>query len=241
MSETNNLRLKQILLIIFCSFSLAKAQAQDWVADMRKMNKVYEDAGSFSMNVTVAIFNDEKSKSSLTSYTGKMAMSGCCYYSEMMNRITIVNKETRLLIDKSQQMILFRKNTAAAAKRAAAQLPMPGNLDSLMRATSKGSYLVNTSVEKRILVTNSNTQYGRMEIVIDPNTYTLKQIVLYNTTGIKDDPQKIIISYTAIQINGVNENVFSEKKYVSIGKTKVSATEAFKKYKLINEDNTITN
>jgi hypothetical protein len=212
--------------------------AQDWVADMKKMNKVYSEAHSFSMNISVKVYEKVNSVAPMMTYAGNMAKSELGYCSELMGKTTLVNDRVSLLIDKNQRLILYKKVTDKN-KQSLKPPPIPMSVDSAMYANAKVKYLINNATEKKIQIISKGTAYSKVEISINTADNTMKQIIFYteNNNGDDSSTEKVVVDYTNVKINTtISSAVFAEQKFIVVTGKKATTTKAYSGYQLIDEN-----
>lgn len=237
---------KDIIKKIFLSncflilFSIAGI-SQDWVTDFKKMNQKYTDANSFSMSISVKIFEKLTSIEPMMSYSGKMAVSGNNYYSEMIGKITIVNENYSLLVDNSQKLIMY-KNTLKNKKTEVKADKIPMSIDTAMYKNATAKYLINTATEKKIQLLFNSGQYSKIEVSINAVNNSLTQIIYFSTSKSANEvsAEKIVVDYTEVKMNNeISPSLFSEKKIFKKNGDKLELVDAYKNYRLIDENKSI--
>jgi len=223
-------------LLLLMSFGVMAQTARE---DLLNMNKLYRDAKSYTMNITVKLYQQGTEATPAATYKGAAKMSQGHYYVDMMGRSTILNDRYALVVDRNQKMILLRDASPEQTK-ALRSMQQAINVDSLLKADkSEISYISNTAKEKRILILNPESGYQRIEISLDPTTLVLKQIVMEPQMDAKEEGQvrKIQVEYSEVQVNQtVDATFFSERPYIQKKGKEFFPTALYKNYKVINEN-----
>src|SRR6218665_833047 len=230
--------LKKGALIVFCMQLLTGVYAQAWLSDIKKVNHVFANASSFSMQLSVKIYDRQAAATPMMTYSGKVMKSGSLYFSEMMGKVTLLNEKGNLFVDEAQKVVVFRKSTGA---KKAVQAPnftkLKTALHSILTKGATATYMENSALNKKIRIVNNNYVYKTVEISIDPATYAIRQVIYYMdpATAAENNVAKIVVDYSGVQTNTpLASALFSEKKYVLVANGKASLTKAYKEFKLIN-------
>jgi len=233
------------VLYVATLFLLAlPSRAQTPKDDLVKMNTLYRDAKSFSMDLSMSLYVKEKDLTPQVTYKGKSMRDQTTYKTEMMNRISLVNERCALMIDAQQRLILYKERDQKKDKEMVPTGMDNLNLDSLIgRQSASMSYLVNSATEKRILISNPENVYKRIEISLDPATYTIRQIVYVfaDAQSKVSQTSRIVIDYRNVTMNKpLDKSLFSEATYVRHKGGKPVPAEAYKNYQLIDEGKVYT-
>lgn len=196
------------------------------------------------MDLTIEIFEKSTNKEPIMKYSGKMAKSNANYYSELMGKVTLINSNVNLVIDNNQKLILFKRVNKDNNTINKNSNSVPYSIDSTLLANSSGKYLVNNEKVKIIQVVNKNSAYSKIEISIDPITYTMKQIIFYfkKYAGNETATEKVVINYKNIKMDvDIPNSSFSEQKFIHFSKKGVFVTNEYKGYKLIDQNSSANN
>jgi len=225
-----NYKIVVTVAVIFC----AQAYAQTASDVLKKMNEVYKNAQSFSMNLEMKTFpvNNEKE----SSYSGKVVRSDIMYYSSLMGRVMVVNKNYSLLVDEGQKVITYSK-IAAPAPKELYDNDFNKLADSSLTKRSQISFAGNASDKYVIEIKPlNNTYYDKIEATINKTSFTLEKVVYYYKP-IKDVSfSKISVNFNNVKLNdGTPASFFSESNYLSnLSKGKVTGKGSWASYKIIN-------
>lgn len=237
-------RIFKTLICCILLLNAVSAFAQDWKEDLLLMNKAYINAKSFQMNVEVKSFATINDVQPLLDYKGKVASSNGNYYTAMMGRTTIYNKQCVLVVDSKQKMILYKKNKSDVKPQGGFAM---ANLDSaliVMGKNVKVTYLQNNIAEKRIQIIYKNNSIDKLELSINPLNNTIVQLIYYyNTTKpeFNNSVYKVIVDYTNMELNKtIADSYFSENKFISVKKDKIIPLNNYAKYQVVNQDQTQT-
>jgi len=220
------------------------ARAQTPKDDLVKLNKAYLGATSYSMHIDMRLYMQEQDTRPMMSYSGTTMRNESGYKAEMMGRITLVNADCALLLDSRQHLILYRALSKEKAKTPAADPLTQLNIDSLIGAQSSMlSYLVNTATEKRIQIVDAESSYKRIEISLDPESSTLRQIVyVFRDRDVKQGKAaRVVIDYRQVSLNKpLDRALFSEATYIRKRSGNLVPADAYRQYRIIDEGKAYT-
>ncbi|MBC7863961.1 MAG: hypothetical protein IAF38_13375 [Bacteroidia bacterium] len=208
--------------------------------DLRKMNKAYLEANSFSMKISIASYRNEKDSKALFTFTGEVKKIKSAYFTEMNGRTSLNNEEYSLLVDEHNKVIVISKAARQRKENKISELIMN---DSLFSAGFSYKFILNTADKKVIEVTATEPalwENKKMVITLNAKNFTLQEIVVYPKTN-KDEEEensfeKMVIRYDNVELNKVIPGSdFSEKKYVDIKKKNITATGKYAQYKVIDQ------
>lgn len=231
-------------MTIFCSLWLL-TNGQDWKEDLQAMNRTYLTANSFQMGIVVKSYVREDDTEPLMTASGKVASADGKSCSEMLGKVTLMNKKCILLVDNKQHIMLYKGIDSLSYK------PMNGfslaNLDSMVMlfgTNVEATYLINSNIEKRMSFQFREGNMSRMELAINPSNNTLTTITYYYNTklpGNVSSVEKVIIEFNNIQLNeAINDSYFSETRFVDIRAGKVMPVSKYSDYQIVNQDETLT-
>lgn len=229
---------------IFCSLWVL-TYGQDWKEDLLAMNRTYLTSNSFQMDIVVKSYVRESDTEPLMKASGKVASADGKSCSEMMGKVTLMNRKCILLVDNKQHIMLYKGIDSLSYK------PMNGfslaNLDSMVMlfgANVEATYLINNNVEKRMSFQYREGNMTRMELAINPGNNTLTELTYYYNTklsGNVSSVEKVIIEFNDIQLNrAINDSYFSETRFVDIRAGKVEPVSKYGDYQIVNQDETQT-
>lgn len=225
------------LIVLSCLALTLRAGEKE---DILKMNEAFNRLASFSMNVEVKIFSNGTDVKPAQSFKGEARKSGNCFYSSMLGKTSLVNAEHALLIDVQQKLIVYdevreenQKDKAALFKSGLMMV------DTALTKLYKLKYLVNNENIRRIEISRPKDKiYRKIELELDAKTSLIRSITYYYIKSEENGSpyDRISISYTGLQADAkIAPETFSEKKYVSVKNTKVTATAAYKTYKIVDQ------
>lgn len=226
-------------IIFLVSACISNVYSQDWKADIRELNKTYLEAKSFSMDIIVETYENASDIKPVASYAGQVAKKEESYFTSMIGKITILNRHCILVVDNRQKIIVYKQNNNKNSQPS--NFFTITNLDSALFLMTKDvdvKYLVNSTTEKCIQVTDKAMGGSKMEIWITPLKNTLNKIIYYteNTEGNTKVMKKVVVKYNNMKVNNsIPDEVFSEKKYIKKNISGISLTSDFSKYELVNE------
>ncbi|MCW3071739.1 MAG: hypothetical protein JWO44_1629 [Bacteroidetes bacterium] len=212
--------------------------SQNWKKDLLEMNKAYMNAKSFSMKVDVNSYAGLNDKKAFFRSAGEVVSSGSNYYTSMMGRITILNERCMLVVDHGQKMIVYKKNNPASAPRNGFTIASLDSSMVMMEKNVKVKYLQDNAKEKRIELTYKSGEIARMEIVLDPVTCLMREVVFYYNTS-KDygnSLAKVVVTYTDTELDReVPDSFFSENNFLVSRKNEMLPLKKYEKYEVVNQ------
>ena len=222
------------LLLIFFSVS-----AQTPVEMIISMNKAYTNANSFSMAVDMKFFMGTNDVTPVSSYSGEACKSGDSYYSSIMGKTTIVNKNCTVYIDDGEKLIVYSKNDNVKKPNDPVGIPDT----SVFGSMASYSFGEGTDQSTRIIVIpKDQSYYKKIELLINKKSFALEEII-YDYKVEEDaasSVQKIKVKYTAVNFNqAIAENKFSESRFVVRQKGKYIGAGKYAAYKIVEQDNTL--
>ncbi len=233
-------------VLIFCGLFIKPGliYSQEWKEDLLAMNKAYISAKSFQMNIEIKSFTTAADTKPLFDYKGRAVSSEGNYYTSIMGRTTIFNKRSVLLVDDKQKIILYKKNKKDAKAQNGFSI---AKLDSAMVLAGKNvqvKYLLNSAEEKRIQIAYKNSLIDKLELAINPDNNTIVQVVYYYNTEnpeFNNSAAKVTVDYSDIVLNKpIADSYFSENKFITIKKNKITPLNNYAKYQVVDQDQTQT-
>jgi hypothetical protein len=229
--------MKNLILIFLLSFSFLTLFSQQEKDELKKMHAVYTSAGTFSMEINMNLFTTLSDVQPKQTANGKVYKNKDEYYSEMLGRITLVNNHCCLLIDKTQKLMIYSEPSKGKTDKSLAEdSPVP---DSSIFKNAKLHFLSQTSQLHVIeLKYDHDAMYDKIEISIDPTTNYLTKVVYYyaKIKGKAPAYAKTEINYTNIKLGEqIDNTVFSEKKFISVSKDKITPLSIYGSYEVIDQ------
>lgn len=229
---------KMVIICLVISGASTILYGQTAQETMVAVNKTMNSAGSYEMNVDVFVYRKTTDTAPYFKYTGKTARQGNNYYINMMEKVTLMNSECALMIDKRQKLIVYKsidKKTANSRPEALMQL----NIDSVIRSNSKALTLLSTTPGQQVIFLSTPGEAIRsITITVDTKLHVMKEIdYVYMDYADNNTTSKAVIRYTQIRLNEpVNSSLFDDKKFISVKGSKIIPAEAYKKFKVINQN-----
>ena len=225
------------LLLLLLAFSLTVA-AQTPVQLLLKMNETYGKAQSYSMNVEMKFFYGNNDVTPVNTSKGEVRKSGDLYYSSIMGKTTIVNKNCTVFIDDGQKLIVYSKSGDHPSKPPVDDIPDTSSFGSAV----KYSYGKGTVTGERVIITPSDkTVYSRIEVVINRKNFTLEEVAYYYPPAEDEQGasvQKVQVTYSSVALNNsIPDDFFSEKKFVVRSKGKLAGVGKYAAYQVVEQDN----
>lgn len=214
----------------------SQLHAQNEKETLRAMYSNYNTMESLQMNVSVQLFRLSNDNAPMQQSQGKVFKDGFNYYSEMMGRTTLINKRCAVIIDNNNKVLLYSEPEGKASKEKESTEVLP---DSVLFGTGKLKTVSNKNNLHCIeIVNDKDAQYRKIEMTINTLTKTLERIDYYFKPSEGRNPvfEKMTIIYSGIVINGkVSEDIFSEKKYISVSRDKITGLGKYAAYEIIDQ------
>jgi hypothetical protein len=231
---------KYSIILLLLVGSVTATPAQSPVQMIVNMNSMYGAAVNYSMSVNMKFFMGNNDVTPIQSFSGEVFKSSDNYYSSIMGKTTIVNKNCTVFIDDGEKLIVYSKNDHVKKK---SKDPMELPDTSLFGKAAKYSFGKGTDACARILIVPGDQSfYKKIEVLINKKTFALEEVVY--DYKVEDDPagsiQKITIQYASVNLNAVIPNDrFSEARFISRQKGKLSGVGKYSAYKVVEQDNTL--
>ncbi len=208
----------KIIKYTFCVAFVLTIQfihAQDARMLLVNMNKVYSHATSFSMGVRVKVFEAISDTNTQVVYNGNMKAQGNLYYSELMGKTTLVNRNCFLLIDEENQVVLFNSKKPSKVNPSGEKLDIDTFLDSTLFKNAQVKIVGQVGDIKKVEIIQKDDVYTRLVLSINLKTFLLTEVVYYLNDSEELGYSKLIVSYSDIKLNReLSESFFSEKQYI---------------------------
>lgn len=223
-------RVTIILCLLVHFYGFSQTPKDDLIA----MSKKFSALKSFDMTVEVKTYKNEFDQTPSFTTKGRTAKSNDKFYLNMLNRVTILNNKTMLVIDEKQKMLLYNKISAEQIKALNANQVI--NIDSLVASNpTEVAYILNSASEKKISIKSKDENIKSIVVTFNPTTYILKEILyMYTNDGKKNTGNsKVVITYSNFSTTNIPESIFNQSKYIVLGK-KITTSKLYKNYRLIN-------
>jgi hypothetical protein len=226
-------------VLIFFLLTVFSVSAQTPVEMIINMNKTYAEAKSFSMSVEMKFFMGNNDVTPVNSYTGEACKSGDSYFSSIMGKTTIVNKNYTVYVDDGEKLIVYSKNGKTKKENDPIEIPDT----SVFGSTATYSFGKGTDASSRIIVIpKDQSYYKKIELMINKKSFALEEVTY--DYKVEEDPagsvQKVTVKYADVNFNQpVPENKFSESHFIIHQKGKYIGTGKYADYKVVEQDNTL--
>lgn len=227
-----------LLGLVLCT-GVGVLHAQTPMQMVINMNNTYVKATSFTMNIEMAMFMGTNDVTPVQSYKGEACMSGNLYYSTLMGKTTVCNKECTVFIDDGQKTIVYSKNPDSKNKSEEAQEIIPDTANFGRQA--KYSFGKGTATASRVIIVPvDQSLYKKIEIVINNTTFVMEEL-LYHYSDNEDFSSSLTstrIRYTSVVLNAtVPSSKFSEKTFVTRKNGNLTGAGKYAAYEVIEQTN----
>gem|GEM_PF-3338729 len=226
--------------------SLAAAAQDDRsraAADFRKVNEAFT-AKAFGMDITYTLFGSYTSTKAAELQHGVFRKLGSSYYSELLGITTLRNDKVVVSVDKNEETIVVNNTPKQPSNKTVLnQL----HLDSTLKICSSVtmSDLGRQRVYKLRFDRSSYFPYNAIDVHVNSKTFFIDKLTFYfreeldldesDEQEAKDKP-RLEIAYTNLDTDpGFSESQFSEKIFISVSGKKVTLSNAYRTYRLINQ------
>ena len=218
------------------------SNAQSVKEDMIRLNEHYTADASYSMNIQVSLYPGKDDVEPDYQYSGHVKKSGSNFYSELMDRITLINERCILSIDQSKKMIVYqennRKNNTLAQQFSSNEIGAV--LDSTFLGTNEVTLQKQEGHKKFYLIIpkDKNSEYDKMEMVINTNNYTIEKYTYYFRPEAHAQYRKIVILYSQVEVGKKPDpEVFSENQFVRKEGNRMNPAPSYNGYEIIEHSN----
>jgi hypothetical protein len=232
----NKLTIGIVVLQLFGGINSA-LQAQGEKESLRAMYTTYGELNSLQMNINLQLFTKSSDTKPMQESSGKVCKEGVNYYSEMLGRVTVINKSCCVLVDNGNKVIVYSEPEGKIKEdknKKSEVLP-----DSVLFNKGTLRTISNSNDEHCIEIKfDSDPQYDRIEVTVNTKDHTLRKIVYYFKPYQGKAPafEKMVVVYSGIQLNtDVQDAIFSESAFVSVSKDRVSARDRYNSYQVIDQ------
>lgn len=223
------LRAVGITLLLCMSLQL---NAQQEMNDLRKMSEAYLKARTFSMNMEFKAYQKAVDQKELFVHKGIAKKIPGCYYTSLMGKTMLVNKDIALVIDDERKFILCK---SPFKEHKNGQVPVD-----TAAYTGKLRYLWKNDKQRKIEITEiPSSEYEKIELTVNAKSFVLEEVVYYYKRKSMEKElafEKVHIKYTNISLDGsIPYSSFSEQSYVTYGKTGITPAPKYSGYKIIDQ------
>jgi outer membrane lipoprotein-sorting protein len=221
--------MKLLLFILAFPFLLqAGDPKQDYLALLASLAQIK----SLSGKVTTVYYHKgaeqgyKTEKGSFCMQEGK----ACISYAGL---ITMSNGKHRLTVDENKKVMMLNYATdKELLKEVYGSLPKPN--DSLIDKAVTISY-ADEGQKVLKLVPKDRSQYEKIELETDQETHFLKKIVYYFKPKGSSSPERIVIQYSEVELNGtIDEGRFSTSKFLSISSNSCKPLKPYNGYNIVD-------
>lgn len=245
------IKIKIIAVCLCCHLFLP---AQDIAKDVLKLNEKYKEIDSISMKMQFILYKDYTSSVAFETVNGILMKQNKNLYNSIATVESLTNSKYSLFIDNDSHIIIIGnvvKTDSTNNKKSKFNIDLNFSVESMSALVASGFtieeppkfyFLKNSSDSIRALKVDLNySDYESIECYYYPKTYIIKKIILYYRDAYEIDENgdttkpRLEINYSNVDEKTMfNQDIFSEKKYVSISDKTVTGIGKYSKYKIVN-------
>lgn len=225
----------KIFLVLISFFGTLIFNAQTPSDDLILMNKKLTSLNTYDITMLVKVFQKNNVSTPAFETIGRTIKYENSFYLNILDRKTIVNGDLMLVIDDRQKMLLYNTITKEQMQKMSFQNTI--NIDSIIKSNKAVIKYVENSPSVRIIeVVILDNEISKIQISLNPKDYLINSIVYYySSLGVKNTGNsKVAIYYSKFFQSSKNTELLELSKYVIRTNKKITATTAYKNYKLIN-------
>jgi hypothetical protein len=215
-------------VLLFISFSLP-VFSQDLKKDMQNMVSYYNNAASLSINIKVNVYQDKSSSASLAQ-NAKIRKKGRNFFYELNDTRMLLSEKSLLMIHENEKDILCRDITSKEYDEFLKNF-ITSNLDSVISSYDSLKFKGNIDNDKYYVVYTPKGAIVKTDLYINASSHGLSKLVYYynDLLGAYYKVEIFFNNSTAT----VDNDVFSEEKYIIKSGGKYKLTPAYSNYHLI--------
>lgn len=226
---------------MFCAV-ITDAQQSSGRDDLLRMNENYSKAKSYSMTISVKVYESKVTSAEPTLYGGKVKKSADGYFASMKGITIIVNTNCSMMIDDNQKQIVYGSSNGKNKKQEAQGKNLTYLPDSSLYGKNQIELQTSANGRKTYLVkTPGSSYFEKMLITINVLSNTLDEIVYYYKANEEISGSKVVVTYTDVKINSdIPPSAFSEKRYITKHGEQLNGIGKYSGYKLVDSTKKIS-
>ena len=229
MDTTNKLIALSILWILL-SLGSSQLFAQDFEADMKKMQEAYTNASSMTIEMTNKLYRGGIVKEE---QKAKVHKSKDRYLYDFDQYWILLTKEDVLMVDERGKTIVCNKWTAERAEQLA-QKYSP-NLEGIQKKYPSIKYLGKEGGYKKYRLENENIDMAKVEISFEESTGYMREIRYYYHPDMVNQATYIEVIIDKIhKKSNIDSSRFLNSKYIQKVGNKTTGVGTYKHYTIHN-------
>ncbi len=160
-----------ILFFICCLAGAQQLLSQDFIADFKKINAIYQDS-SYRMRLTYNYYNEVKSKRPDEVHRSEVRKSGDNYYVDLHQTRTIINQGVFFQINHEFKVVMLDSARPAYYKT------LGVNLDSLARFYKGVTFKALDSFTGEYTIPSQGKGIAYSKVVFDRRTHLLREVTI---------------------------------------------------------------
>ena len=230
--------------LCFWTFMSGSLIAQEFKADLKRINQAYKNAPTLAMNVDYIVFESWENDVQIQHEKGKIKKSGASVYSKIGPLESVQNEWYSLVVDHDDKTIaIFRKY---GDENEVDPNQVFNGLDRVLDDCTPVSFK-KTGKKQGVYsfgFPEQMSQYGKAEITFSLENYFFERMVLYyaEEQDLDDDKKnesapRLEISYSDISTHPSAENWFDYSKYLVLKNKQFSCRSMYSDYQIIDKYN----
>jgi outer membrane lipoprotein-sorting protein len=186
--------------------------AQDFKADMQKMQDAYKNIKKMSAVITISIYPNAASAQALANKTAVLKKQDDNYFYSLDEMILVMNEKYSVMVYKADRQIICSDRNLGEEKKAAYAFASPA-IDSLLSKYKSVEYKGIQEGCKQYVVQTIGA-INRTELSIDASTYLINSVTYYYDPEKVPDAGKVTVQYKINEGGSdISASDFSEKQF----------------------------
>ena len=210
---------------------------QDFAADLKKINERYGQITEIDIKMSRRLYPNAKSSRPFMQESYELKQQGALQHTRHGELESLNNQKYLILVDHEDKNISVQPSIDIQGPFMSFPIP----IDSLLPLYDSIQYTVLGKGLSKYILYISDFTYEKIELFFYPANYLIQKAVFYSATveqldeGIPAAKARFEIKYERTRIKpDFPAGTFSEKKFIKVLNGKISCSDSFKNYHLIN-------
>jgi outer membrane lipoprotein-sorting protein len=204
--KTRNRIITSLICLFLVSFISINGTAQDFKADMQKMQEIYNNAEKLQTSMKIDVYATEKATKPVMTKRATIKKEGNNFFYDIDGVTTLVNSKYSIMVNKTNKTIVFKNIEKQLKDRMNEVIP---NFDKELEAYNGVEYKGLENGKKHYVVKNVDNQIKFGHIYLDNRGMLSKIVYIY-----KEQKGKAVIVFSQNSLNPTfKESQFSEKQF----------------------------
>lgn len=234
-----------IIVLVLTLLSALIVHAQDAVKDFVLINKAYENARSYKMNVNYTLYKSWTSAEILQTQSGEVKWkSNKQMYTRIGESETYRFADYMMQVDNQSKRVLLMA-VVDNDNYIEDKTPSIGRIDTLLKVCKKVEYTKESKENAAYLLTfDKKFDYGKVKVVFNPKTYLITQLIFFYNTAVQipegaetiDYITRLHIDYSQISLKSkIPDNELNYAKYLVNNKGKLELRKEYTTYSFADQ------